>query len=176
MQSGALSFEARATLHGLYKRLRERGEDPKMLRRAISVHPMDTNIATARQLMVHHRRLSELYNAKQSLRSYHLLRRVTIALQVRKHTFALFKMRIVLLSWAAISDMLVLLLCGAVLMVIYQMYRLCRVGLTRAEEKYAAMAIPVIQTIEALELTEQYRNQAKRRSDMEKDIVRERQR
>jgi hypothetical protein len=175
MQHG-LSIEARATLHGLYKRLRERGEDAKMLRRAISVHPIEANVVTARQLLLHHRRISELMKAKQQLRSYNLLWRVHVACRIRQHNVALFRMRLVLLSWAALSDLLVLLLCGAVLMVIYQMYRLCRVGLTRAEDKYNAMSIPIIQSIEALELAEQYRNQANRRSEMEKDILRERQR
>jgi hypothetical protein len=173
---GTMSAEATVVLHGLYRRLLEKGEDRRMLRRAISVHPIETNVATAQRFLRRHRQIAELCSARRDLRFYQVLRRIRIGAQIRLHSAELFRMRLALLSWAALSDLLVLLLCASVLFVIYQMYRLCRVGLTRAEEKYQSMAIPIVQTIEALELTDQYRKGKTRRREMESDIVRERSR
>lgn len=176
MKATALSPEARATLHGLYRRLLERGEDKRMLRRALSVHPLETNVHTAQVFLRHHRCITELSNARRNLAVYRLIRRASLGIQVRLHAAELFRMRLALFSWAALSDLLVLLLCASVLFVIYQMYRLCRVGLLRAEEKFQALSIPIVQTLEALELTEQYRKGANYRREMEDDIVRERRR
>lgn len=167
--NNALTTESRVLLHGLYRRLRENGEDAKMIRRALSTNPLEANVATAKRFLAYHRGLVEVAEGRSTLRFYQLPRRIRLSIRYKVCAFHLFRLRLALLSIAAISDFLVLSLCVAVLFFLYQMYRLCRIGLSRAEEKYKTLAIPIIQTIEALELTEQHRQE--KRKAMEQDII-----
>jgi hypothetical protein len=173
--ANASSFEARAVLHGIYRRLRENGEDPRMIRKALSVHSLESNVKTARQFLTHHRRLVEIADASTKLRFYHVVSRLRLAALRRVHIAALFRLRLAQASLAALSDLLVYTLMAAIMVLLYQMYRVCRAGLTRAEEKYQALSIPVIQTIEALEMMELFRRgREKEHTEMDEDIRRQR--
>eukprot|EP00331_Platyophrya_macrostoma_P010796 CAMPEP_0176426980 /NCGR_PEP_ID=MMETSP0127-20121128/12262_1 /TAXON_ID=938130 /ORGANISM="Platyophrya macrostoma, Strain WH" /LENGTH=184 /DNA_ID=CAMNT_0017808345 /DNA_START=17 /DNA_END=571 /DNA_ORIENTATION=- len=174
--SGAAHQQAaRTVLHGLYRRLRENGEDPRMIRRALSVNPLETNVKTAKSFLEHHRRLVEISSAQSQLRFFHVVRKLRLRIQRQYHIASLFSLRLQQASVAALSDALVYALMAAILFFLYQMYRLCRVGLNRADEKYQALAIPVIQTIEALEMMEVFRNgREKQHEELDEDIRRER--
>lgn len=164
--------EARVLLHGLYRRLLRNGEDSKMIRRALTVHPLEANVATAKRFLALHRTLAECAAAKAPLRFYHIRSIILLRMRERSALTRLFFLRVRMLSLAALSDLLVLVLCLSISFFLYQMYRLARVGLTRAEEKYRTLAIPIVQTIEALEETERLRKH--RRTEMESDIIQQR--
>lgn len=146
-----------------------------MIRKALSVHPMEHNVAVAKKFLRHHRRLVEIAGLRSQLRVYNVLSKVRLAAAKRVELASLFWLRVQLASIAALSDLLVWSLCVVTLFFVYQMYRLCRTGLTKAEEKYQTLAIPIIQTIEALEMNEQLRRERdKARREMDADIVRQR--
>ena len=143
-----------------------------MIRRALTVHSLESNVATAKRFLALHRTLAECAAAKAPLRFYHVKSIVVLRTRERLTLAKLFFLRVKMMSLTALSDLLVLVLCVSISFFLYQMYRLARVGLTRAEEKYQTLAIPIVQTIEALEETERLRKQ--RRTEMESDIIQQR--
>jgi hypothetical protein len=72
-------------------------------------------------------------------------------------------------SVAALSDALMITFLVAIAFVLYQMYVICRVGLNQADDRFQLLAIPVLQTITALEDAEVRRREMKK--EMEKDVV-----
>ncbi|KAH8604895.1 hypothetical protein ERJ75_001657000 [Trypanosoma vivax] len=165
--------EATDLLHGLYRRLRKEGEERQMLERAISVHSLETNIRVGLQLLRYHTKLVDISCNKRKLPPWRLLRRFSFALVRRYYAWRIFAIRLWLHSTAAISDALVYTLFLVVSFMLYQIYRACRIGVIRAEERYKTLAIPIVQTFEALEEAARRQKEARRR-EMEDDVVRQR--
>jgi hypothetical protein len=72
-------------------------------------------------------------------------------------------------SMAALSDALMVVFLCVIGFLIYQMYVICRVGLNQADDRFRLLAIPVMQTITALEEAEERRRQMKK--EMESDVI-----
>jgi hypothetical protein len=143
-----------------------------MLRGALLRHPLDSNIKMGRRLLLLHRQLLHLENEKMGLRWYNALRRLRCSAARWHVQLKLWQQRVTLHSMAALSDFLTALFLLTVAFCMYQMYVVCRVALTRAEEKYTSLAVPVLQSIQALSLQEELKR--KRRQQMEEDIARQR--
>lgn len=172
MDSALASGANRAALHSLYRRLRRHGEDETMIRRALETHSLELNLVTAAKLLRLHTRALYLLQRRQAIPIYNLPSKVINSFQRRKLRYEFLAIRLNLKSWAAIKDVLTTLLFFSLCFMFYQMYRVCRIGLEMADEKYRLLSIPVIQTIEALEMAE--RRKDLRRKEMEHDMEFER--
>ncbi len=159
----------RASLLGLYKRLRIAGETPQMLRRTAVVHDLPTVIQKGRALLSIHRDLAQIDAARGRLRMWHLRAKLLLAVRRRFLLARLLKTRVQLVSFVAIVNLLTSSFLLLVAFLVYQMYRACRVGVSKAEEKYQTLSIPVLQTIDALAAAEE-RRKLQMRAQMENDV------
>ncbi|EAN80166.1 uncharacterized protein TEOVI_000619800 [Trypanosoma equiperdum] len=160
-------------LHSLYRRLRKEGEERKMLEDALSVNQLETNIRIGLRLLHCHTQLVDLNRQLKELPFWRLVRRMSLAVARRYYAWRIFSIRLRLRSTTAISNALVYTLFLVVCFMLYEIYCVCRIGVTRAEDRYKSLAVPIVQTFEALE------EAARRRKDillkeMEGDIVRQR--
>lgn len=172
--SAAVTAEARATLHGLYRRLLACGEEGVMMQATLSTHGLKEAIGCGSRLLGHHRRLTIVdAEAQRTSALRHPLRRARLACQRRQSAWAIFWLRLRLRSKSAISNALVYGLFVLTCSLLYAIYRACRVGVNRAEERYRTMAIPIVQAFDALDAMEDRKRIMK--LQMDQDIIRERQ-
>ncbi|EAN95178.1 hypothetical protein C3747_74g65 [Trypanosoma cruzi] len=159
-------------LHSLYRRLRKEGEDRLTLERALSTRPLEKNIQLGLRLLHYHTRLVNIDREAREVAFWRIVRQLRLAAARRYFAWRIFSLRLRLRSTAAISDALVYFLFLTVCFMLYQMYRVCRIGVTRAEERYMTLAIPIKQTFEALEDAQERRKSLRR--EMEKDVLQQR--
>lgn len=163
----------REALVGIYRRLRRSGEDELMIRRALSVRPLQDNLLVARRFLSLHTALAVNFQQRAATNVLNIPRRMKYFLERKMLLFRLRQLRISQRSLAALSDALVMVVGVFTVFFAYQLYVVCRVGLNRAEEKFRILSIPIIQTIEALEMTERAKRDERKR-EMEEDILRQR--
>lgn len=169
MEKLANTPEGRQGLHALYRRLRRVGEDEYMIRRALDTRPLEANIKTATAFLRLHTRQAALCQQRCHLRFYQLPSKLMCAVRSRAVRFQLFRLRLQMRSMAALSDALMVVFLCVIGFLIYQMYVICRVGLNQADDRFRLLAIPVMQTITALEEAEERRRQMKK--EMESDVI-----
>ncbi|ORC86043.1 uncharacterized protein TM35_000312290 [Trypanosoma theileri] len=167
-----VSPQSAQVLHSLYRRLRKEGETRDMMERALSVHSLEVSIRLGLRLLHYHTMLVNADREAHEVASWRILRRIRIAAVRRYFAWRIFIIRLRLRSTAAISDALVYSLFMITCFMLYQIYRVCRIGVSRAEERYRTMAIPIKQTFDSLELAQQRRLELRR--EMEEDLVRQR--
>ncbi|CCD16621.1 unnamed protein product [Trypanosoma congolense IL3000] len=160
-------------LHSLYRRLRKEGEERKMLEDALSVHSLETNIRVGLRLLQCHTRLINTNRQLKELPVWRVVRCVSLGITRRYYALQIFLIRLRLRSAAAISNVLVYMLLLVVCFMLYEIYHVCRIGVTRAEDRYRALAIPIVQTFDALEDAVRRRKEAHLKQ-MEDDVVRQR--
>lgn len=171
--AGVSAEETRATLHSLYRRLLECGEEGTMMQRTISVSGLSQAIPYGMQLLRLHKGLTGVdCQAHSTSPLFHPLRRARLACQRRYYAWSIFALRLKLRSWNAISNALVYTLFLVVCVLLYEIYRACRIGVDRAEDRYRTLAIPILQTFEAMEAAQERRR--KLLKELESDIARER--
>ena len=161
-----------AALFSLYRRLLKAGEDGEMMQHCVSVHGLDDSVKYGVRLLRLHRGLTTVDAAARRTRWFHFIRRTRQELARRYYAWSIFYLRLKLRSWNAISDMLVYVLFLTVCVLLYEIYHTCRVGVNRAEERYRTLAIPIMQTFDALEAAPERKTML--RKEMEEDIVRDR--
>ncbi|EPY26858.1 hypothetical protein STCU_06043 [Strigomonas culicis] len=161
-----------AVERALYRRLLKAGEDGAALQRCLTVHPLPQCLQYGLRLLRYHKALAEIQAAAAPLHPLRVVRRARLGLRRRYYAWQLFTLRLQLRSWNAISDLLVYLLFLSVCALLYCIYRACRVGVDRAQERYRTMAIPILQTFEAMEESQERRRMLQK--EMEDDILRNR--
>ncbi|RNF03752.1 hypothetical protein TraAM80_05575 [Trypanosoma rangeli] len=171
-QQAQVRGQSTQALRSLYRRLRKEGEDRQMLERALSTRPLETNIKVGLSLLHHHTMLLNIDREARELAFWQLLRRFCLAIARRYFVWRIFCIRLLLRSTAAISDALVYTFFLAICFTLYQMYKVCRIGVTRAEERYETLAIPIKQTFDALEQAQERRKAL--RHELEKDMLQQR--
>ncbi|KPI83812.1 hypothetical protein ABL78_7146 [Leptomonas seymouri] len=170
---GAAAAIARsAAFYSLYRRLLKAGEEGAMMQHCLTVHSLDDSVKYGLRLLRLHRGLTTVDAASRQTRWFHLIKRTRQGLARRYYAWSLFYLRLKLRSWNAMADALVYVLFIVVCVLLYEIYHTCRIGVDRAEERYRTLAIPIVQTFDALEAAQQ-RKRALRR-EMEDDIVRSR--
>ncbi|CAD2220537.1 hypothetical protein AGDE_04124 [Angomonas deanei] len=142
------------------------------MRHHLSAHSLKDCVRYGTVLLQHHKQLTAINAQQKLLAPYRVIKQVKLAINKRYHAFQIFRIRLTLRSWTAISDLLVYCLFVTVTVLLYAIYRACRVGVNRAEERYRMMAIPILQTFEALEEAQQRRLEL--RKELEEDVVRTR--
>ena len=165
--------QTRAVLMGLYRRLRIAGETPQMIRRTLLVYDLPVCVGYGRRLLGIHRELRQVDVSRASLRMWHLRSKLVLGGRRRVLLTRLLLTRLRLRSVVAVVNLLSSLLIFSVAFFIYQIYRTYRVGISQAEEKYATLAVPVLQTFEAMAAAEE-RRKLQRRAQMDEDIKRAR--
>lgn len=143
-----------------------------MMQRCLTVHSFTECLQYGTSLLRLHRGLTTVDAAAYAVPRYRLLRRLSLGIQRRFYAWQIFLLRLKLRSWNAISDLLVYSLFLVVCVLLYEIYYICRIGVNRAEERYRTLAIPILQTFEALEAAQGRKQQL--RTEMEKDIIRSR--
>ncbi|KPA77434.1 putative mitochondrial hypothetical protein [Leptomonas pyrrhocoris] len=170
-ESSAAAAAARnAAFFSLYHRLLKAGEEGAMMQHCLTVHRLEDSVKYGMRLLRLHRGLTTVDAAARQTRWFHLIKRTRQGLARRYYAWSLFRLRVKLRSWNAIADMLVYLLFVTVCVLLYEIYRTCRLGVDRAEERYRTLAIPIVQTFDALEAAQQ--RKVALRKEMEDDIVR----
>jgi hypothetical protein len=169
MEKLANTPEGRLGLHALYRRLRRVGEDEYMIRRALDTRPLEENVKTAKAFLRLHTRQASICERRCALRFFNIPAKVSLSVQSRVVGVQLYRLRLQMRSVAALSDALMIAFLVAIAFVLYQMYVICRVGLNQADDRFNLLAIPVLQTITALEEAEVRRREMKK--EMEKDVV-----
>ncbi|RNF05199.1 uncharacterized protein Tco025E_07819 [Trypanosoma conorhini] len=164
--------QSAGALHSLYRRLRKEGEDRQMMERALSTRPLEANVRLGLRLLHYHTMLVNLDREARELALWRLLRRFRLAMARRYFAWRIFSLRLLLRSTAAISDALVYSFFLAICFTLYQMYRVCRIGVTRAEERYQTLSIPIKQTFDALEQAQERRKALRR--EIEQDMLQQR--
>ncbi|KEG06235.1 hypothetical protein DQ04_15101010 [Trypanosoma grayi] len=163
--------QSKQALHSLYRRLRKEGEERGMMERALSVHPLETNIKMGLRLLRYRTMLVNIDREASEVAFWRLVRRMRLGAARRYFAWRIFLIRLRLRSSAAISDALVYALFLVVCFMLYQIYRVCRIGVTRAEDRYRTLAVPIVQTFDAIEQAQQ---RQKLRQEMENDMIRQR--
>lgn len=143
-----------------------------MMQHCLSVHSLDESATYGVRLLRLHRGLATVDAAARQTPWWRLWTRTRQGVARRRYAWSLFYLRLTLRSWNAISDMLVYMLFLTVCVLLYEIYRTCRVGVDRAEERYRTMAIPIVQTFDSLEAAQKRKKEL--RKDIEEDIVRDR--
>lgn len=168
-----VSNEATVALRTLYRRLLKSGEEGAMMQHTLSTHTLEEAVGYGTKLLRTHRMLTQVDTQAQQLSAWrHPLKRLNLACQRRRCAWSLFWLRLRLRSKNAVSDALVYILFVVTCALLYSIYYACRVGVNRAEERYRTLAIPVLQTFEALEIMEERKKRMKK--EMEDDILRQR--
>lgn len=161
-----------AAMRSLYRRLLKAGEDGAMMQHCLTVNSLSESATYGLRLLRLHRGLTTVDAAAQRTPWWRLARRMRQGLARRYYAWGLLGLRLHLRSRNAIADVLVYALFITVCVLLYEIYRACRVGVDRAEERYRTLAIPIIQTFDALEAAQARNRQL--RKEMEDDIVRDR--
>lgn len=169
---GGVTTQATAALRTLYRRLLKAGEEGAMMQHCLSVHTVEQSATYGVRLLRLHRGLATVDAAARQTPWWRCVKRTRQGLARRYYAWSLFYLRLTLRSWNAISDMLVYILFLTMCVFVYEIYRTCRVGVDRAQERYRTMAIPIVQTFDALEAAQQRKKIL--RTDLEEDIVRDR--
>eukprot|EP00744_Colponema_vietnamica_P011647 GILI01016376.1.p1 GENE.GILI01016376.1~~GILI01016376.1.p1 ORF type:complete len:148 (-),score=19.61 GILI01016376.1:59-502(-) len=143
-----------------------------MIRKALDTHSLEQNLVIASKLIRLHTQAMIALQQRNTIRFYNVPAKIANSFLRRKIHYQFLRIRLSLMSWSALKDVLTTILCFTLCFLFYQMYRVCRVGLEIADEKYRLLSIPVIQTIEALEMAE--RSKDLRRREMEADMSFER--
>lgn len=143
-----------------------------MVRHTLSVNPLPYCVAKGLRILNCHRQLTAANADRLTVPPWRAVKRLKIALRRRYYAWSLFYVRLSLRSKNAFSDLLVYGLFGATCILLYELYRVCRVGVNRAEERYRTLAIPILQTFEALEASQERRRRLQK--EMEQDILRNR--
>ncbi|KAG5485448.1 hypothetical protein LSCM1_07532 [Leishmania martiniquensis] len=156
----------------LYRRLLKAGEEGSMMQRCLTVNSLSDSVRYGLRLLRLHRGLTTVDAMAKRTPWWRVGRRARQGLTRRYYAWSLLSLRLQLRSRNAIADVLVYLLFITMCFLLYEIYRACRIGVNRAEERYRTLAIPIIQTLDALEAA-QARKRALRK-EMENDIVRER--
>lgn len=170
---GATNTNSALVLRSLYRRLLKCGEDGRMMQRCLSVNSLSLSLQYGKQLLHMHNRLTAVdAEAVGCFPLRHPLKRARLAVLRRRYAWGIFSLRLKLRGKNAISDALVYTLFLIVCVLLYCIYRTCRVGVTRAEERYRTLSIPIMQTFAALEAAEQRKLALQK--EMEEDIVRQR--
>lgn len=168
--ASAAAATRQAAFYSLYRRLLKAGEEGAMLQHCLTVHRPEESVQYGVRLLRLHRGLTTVDAAAQQTRWFHLIKRFRLGVARRYYAWSLFYLRLKLRSWNAIADLLVYLLFLTVCVLVYEIYHTCRVGVDRAEERYRTLAIPIVQTFDALEAAQERKKAL--RSEMEEDIVR----
>lgn len=167
-----IQYQAKVLLHGIYKRLRVAGETEQMLRRGLKVHPIETAVSTGRRLLSVHNQISALQVKRASTRFFNVPSRLSSWLRWRRLLFQLSSIRFAERSYSAILNCLLSCLMLSMAFGLYGMYRICRVSINDADARYQAFAIPVLQSLEALEQAE--REKKAMQDAMDGDVLRTR--
>ncbi|KAG5510514.1 hypothetical protein JKF63_06811 [Porcisia hertigi] len=163
---------AETAMRSLYRRLLKAGEEGRMMQHCLTVNPLSDSVAYGLRLLRLHRGLTTVDAMAQRTPWWHVGKRVRQGLVRRYYAWKLLSLRLQLRSRNAIADVLVYLLFIIVCVLLYEIYRVCRIGVNRAEERYRTLAIPILQTLNALEAAEVRKREL--RKEMENDILRER--
>ena len=142
---------------GVYRRVRRAGVEEATIRRSLLVQSLATNVQIAGRILRIQAAIVKLQ--QQHLRTgwFQVLRRRKIRLGIVLQRTQLLAIKLQLRSTAALSDVLTLCVVLCVVFFLYEVYVVCRVGLRDAEAKFDLLAIPVVQTLEALEAAEEHR-------------------
>lgn len=159
------------TMRSLYRRLLKAGEDTRMMRHCVSVHTPQASVKYGLLLLRLHKNLTNV-DARSHLSLFRPFTRARCALLRRYYAARLLAVRIQLRSINAFSDVLVYLFLLTTAVLLYQIYKTCRIGIDRAEDRYRTLAIPIVQTFEALEAAQQRKKAL--RAEMDADILRSR--
>lgn len=168
----ANSAANRAALRTLYRRLRRHGEEESMIRHGLATASLEENVKTATNLLRLHTRALSLLQARKHTLFFNIPARIVNGVQRKIVYYRLLAIRLNHRSWAATKEVITTCVFFLLCFLFYQMYAVCRVGLDQADEKYRLLAIPVLQTLEALEMAE--RSKENRKSEMESDMQFER--
>ncbi|KAK7197005.1 hypothetical protein NESM_000644100 [Novymonas esmeraldas] len=161
-----------AAMRGLYRRLLKAGEEGAMMQHCLTAHSLSESVTHGLQLLRLHRELTTVDAAARRTPRWRLWRRTRLGLARRYYAWGLLSLRLRLRCRSAVADVLVYLLFLTVCVLLYEIYRSCRIGVNRAQERYRTLAIPIIQTFDALEAAQSRKREL--RKEMEADIVRER--
>ncbi|GET86252.1 hypothetical protein, conserved [Leishmania tarentolae] len=168
----AMEKSGTAAMHSLYRRLLKAGEEGSMMQHCLTVNSLSESLAYGLRLLRLHRELTNVDAVAQATPWWRMAKRTRHGLERRYYAWSLLALRLQLRSRNAIADVLVYLLFLTMCFLLYEIYRACRIGVNRAEERYRTLSIPIIQTLDALEAAQARKREL--RKEMEKDIVRER--
>ncbi|SYZ63229.1 hypothetical_protein (plasmid) [Leishmania braziliensis MHOM/BR/75/M2904] len=168
----AIEQSGEAAMRSLYRRLLKAGEEGSMMQRCLTVNSLSDSLTYGLRLLRLHRGLTTVDAMAQQTPWWRVGRRARQGLTRRYYAWSLQSLRLQLRSRNAIADVLVYLLFITMCFLLYEIYYTCRIGVNRAEERYRTLAIPIIQTLDALEAAQARKREL--RKEMENDIVRER--
>ncbi|KAG5506553.1 hypothetical protein JIQ42_06805 [Leishmania sp. Namibia] len=168
----SVEMSGAVAMRSLYRRLLKAGEEGCMMQRCLTVNSLSDSVTYGLRLLRLHRGLAVVDAMARQTPWWRVGRRAHQGLTRRYYAWSLLLLRLQLRSRNAIADVLVYSLFITVCFLLYEIYRACRVGVNRAEERYRTLAIPIIQTLEALEAAQERKRAL--RKEMENDIVRER--
>ncbi|CBZ24167.1 conserved hypothetical protein [Leishmania mexicana MHOM/GT/2001/U1103] len=168
----AVEKSGAAAMRSLYRRLLKAGEEGRMMQHCLTVNSLSDSLTYGLRLLRLHRELTTVDVIAQQTPRWRVAKRARQELARRYYAWSLLSLRLQLRSRNAIADVLVYLLFVTMCFLLYEIYRACRIGVNRAEERYRTLSIPIIQTLEALEAAQMRKREL--RKEMEKDIVRER--
>lgn len=161
-----------ASLHSLYRRLRRCGEEQAVIRRAVSLNGIEKSAKMGVNLLALHGQIMDVSVRRSTLRIYQIPSRIRLSLRSYSLWYKLLYARLKLRSFSAMTDLAITVLCLSATILVFQVYRIFRQGLIRAEDKFNMLAIPVLQTIQALDDMQELKRQ--RRKEMEDDIIKTR--
>ena len=139
-----------------------------MIRHSLQTAPLESNLKLASRILRLHTESLALSQRRRAIFFLNVPARVVNSFGRKRIYYQLLGIRLNLRTWSAMREVLVSALCLLLTFLFYQMYVICRVGLELADAKYQSLAIPVMQTLEALEMAE--RRREARKLEMESDM------